>query len=101
MNQHDSVSLFSFFFFLVSIFAVEELLNQCLQLYVLGMGGMELYADDYCLIAGDLREFTTHVVDRLIQHGFDTRSVNAQSYEYFIFILPSHSRYHLPISSFA
>ena len=70
------------------------------------MGGTELYADDYCLIAGDLREFTTLVVDRLIQHGFDTRSANAQPYEYFTFILsfpfslsPTNIIIHLIINS--
>ncbi|RKP06383.1 S-adenosyl-L-methionine-dependent methyltransferase [Thamnocephalis sphaerospora] len=36
-----------------------------------GKGGAELYADDYCLLAGDLRHFEQELVPRLEQHGFD------------------------------
>ncbi|KAG0291336.1 hypothetical protein BGZ96_005274 [Linnemannia gamsii] len=38
----------------------------------LGMGGTELYSNDYCLLSGDLREFTESIVPKLKAHGFDT-----------------------------
>ncbi|KAG0213264.1 hypothetical protein BGX28_004837 [Mortierella sp. GBA30] len=38
----------------------------------LGRGGTELYANDYCLLSGDLREFTEDIVPRLKAQGFDT-----------------------------
>ncbi|KAG0269017.1 hypothetical protein DFQ27_005123 [Actinomortierella ambigua] len=38
----------------------------------LGMGGTELYADDYCLLAADLREFELEVLPKLKAQGFDT-----------------------------
>ncbi|KAF9964320.1 hypothetical protein BGZ70_006626 [Mortierella alpina] len=38
----------------------------------LGLGGTELYAQDYCLLSGDLREFTEHIVPKLKAQGFDT-----------------------------
>ncbi|KAJ3299696.1 hypothetical protein HK104_007624 [Borealophlyctis nickersoniae] len=34
-------------------------------------GGTELLADRYCLIAGDLRQFATAVIPRLVSLGFD------------------------------
>jgi hypothetical protein len=36
----------------------------------IGQGGTELYTQDYCLLAGDLRQFESDVVPRLIEHGF-------------------------------
>ncbi|KAF9902734.1 hypothetical protein EC991_004585 [Linnemannia zychae] len=38
----------------------------------LGMGGVELYSKDYCLLSGDLREFTETIVPKLKAQGFDT-----------------------------
>ncbi|KAF9355388.1 hypothetical protein BGX26_006636 [Mortierella sp. AD094] len=38
----------------------------------LGLGGTELYAKDYCLLSGDLREFTESIVPKLKVQGFDT-----------------------------
>ncbi|KAG0300585.1 hypothetical protein BGZ97_003156, partial [Linnemannia gamsii] len=38
----------------------------------LGMGGTELYSKDYCLLSGDLREFTESIVPKLKAQGFDT-----------------------------
>ncbi|CAO3563948.1 unnamed protein product [Mortierella alpina] len=38
----------------------------------LGLGGTELYAQDYCLLSGDLREFTDSIVPKLKAQGFDT-----------------------------
>ncbi|KAF8948588.1 hypothetical protein BGZ46_005341, partial [Entomortierella lignicola] len=38
----------------------------------LGLGGTELYAKDYCLLSGDLREFAESIVPRLKAQGFDT-----------------------------
>ncbi|KAG0249853.1 hypothetical protein BG011_008871 [Mortierella polycephala] len=38
----------------------------------LGLGGTELYAKDYCLLSGDLREFVDVIVPKLKAHGFDT-----------------------------
>ncbi|KAF9387026.1 hypothetical protein BGX21_000659, partial [Mortierella sp. AD011] len=38
----------------------------------LGLGGTELYGKDYCLLSGDLREFTESIVPKLKAHGFDT-----------------------------
>ncbi|KAF9280078.1 hypothetical protein BGZ68_007520 [Mortierella alpina] len=38
----------------------------------LGLGGTELYAQDYCLLSGDLREFTEDIVPKLKAQGFDT-----------------------------
>ncbi|KAF9111902.1 hypothetical protein BGX27_004284 [Mortierella sp. AM989] len=38
----------------------------------LGLGGTELYAKDYCLLFGDLREFTKSIVPKLMAQGFDT-----------------------------
>ncbi|KAF9940259.1 hypothetical protein BGZ67_008026 [Mortierella alpina] len=38
----------------------------------LGLGGTELYAQDYCLLSGDLRDFTEDIVPKLIAQGFDT-----------------------------
>ncbi|KAG0304448.1 hypothetical protein BGZ98_005510 [Dissophora globulifera] len=38
----------------------------------LGRGGTELYSKDYCLLSGDLREFTSSIVPRLKAQGFDT-----------------------------
>ncbi|KAG0051007.1 hypothetical protein BGZ83_004224 [Gryganskiella cystojenkinii] len=38
----------------------------------LGLGGTELYAKDYCLLSGDLREFTEVIVPKLLAQGFDT-----------------------------
>ncbi|GJJ70085.1 [phosphatase 2A protein]-leucine-carboxy methyltransferase [Entomortierella parvispora] len=38
----------------------------------LGLGGTELYAKDYCLLSGDLREFTEVIVPKLMAQGFDT-----------------------------
>ncbi|KAG0372941.1 hypothetical protein BGX24_012380 [Mortierella sp. AD032] len=37
-----------------------------------GMGGIELYSKDYCLLSGDLREFTESIVPKLKAQGFDT-----------------------------
>ncbi|KAG9300692.1 hypothetical protein G9A89_023490 [Geosiphon pyriformis] len=37
----------------------------------LGMGGAELYASDYCLLSGDLKDFVEHLVPRMESHGFD------------------------------
>lgn len=41
----------------------------------LGLGGTELYSKDYCLLSGDLREFTESIVPKLKAQGFDTRYV--------------------------
>ncbi|KAF9094290.1 hypothetical protein BGX23_002304 [Mortierella sp. AD031] len=38
----------------------------------LGLGGTELYSKDYCLLSGDLREFTDSIVPKLMAQGFDT-----------------------------
>ncbi|KAF9125595.1 hypothetical protein BGW39_007280 [Mortierella sp. 14UC] len=38
----------------------------------LGLGGTELYSRDYCLLSGDLREFTETIVPKLMAQGFDT-----------------------------
>ncbi|KAK3823661.1 MAG: S-adenosyl-L-methionine-dependent methyltransferase [Linnemannia elongata] len=38
----------------------------------LGLGGTELYSKDYCLLSGDLREFTETIVPKLNAQGFDT-----------------------------
>lgn len=43
----------------------------------LGLGGTELYSKDYCLLSGDLREFTETIVPKLNAQGFDTRYVLA------------------------
>ncbi|KAF9152245.1 hypothetical protein BG015_005556 [Linnemannia schmuckeri] len=37
----------------------------------LGLGGTELYSKDYCLLSGDLREFTESIVPKLKAQGFD------------------------------
>ncbi|KAF9572865.1 hypothetical protein EC968_009349 [Mortierella alpina] len=42
------------------------------RLNLLGLGGTELYAQDYCLLSGDLREFTDSIVPKLKAQGFDT-----------------------------
>ncbi|CAG8490604.1 19164_t:CDS:2, partial [Racocetra persica] len=36
-----------------------------------GKGGLELYASDYCLLSGDLRDFVEDLVPRLESNGFD------------------------------
>ncbi|KAG0367102.1 hypothetical protein BGZ54_004385, partial [Gamsiella multidivaricata] len=38
----------------------------------LGLGGTELYSEDYCLLSGDLREFVDIIVPKLKAQGFDT-----------------------------
>lgn len=38
----------------------------------LGLGGTEIYSKDYCLLSGDLREFTESIVPKLKAQGFDT-----------------------------
>ncbi|KAF9438073.1 hypothetical protein BGZ76_009854 [Entomortierella beljakovae] len=38
-----------------------------------GLGGMEIYANDYCLLSGDLREFEESIVPKMKANGFDTR----------------------------
>ncbi|KAF9929884.1 hypothetical protein FBU30_001133 [Linnemannia zychae] len=37
-----------------------------------GLGGTELYSKDYCLLSGDLRQFTEAIVPKLVAQGFDT-----------------------------
>ncbi|CAG8551752.1 733_t:CDS:2 [Funneliformis caledonium] len=37
----------------------------------IGKGGTEIYAPDYCLISGDLREWEDNLVPRLEEHGFN------------------------------
>ncbi|KAL7751785.1 carboxy methyl transferase for protein phosphatase 2A [Sorochytrium milnesiophthora] len=36
-----------------------------------GRGGMELYSDEYTLVSGDLRCWTSQVAPRLLERGFD------------------------------
>lgn len=42
-------------------------------MFVLGLGGTELYSKDYCLLSGDLREFEDAILPKLRAQGFDTR----------------------------
>ncbi|CAB4435580.1 unnamed protein product [Rhizophagus irregularis] len=45
----------------------------------IGKGGTEIYAPDYCLISGDLREWEENIVSHLEEHhGFDRRSRNIE-----------------------
>jgi tRNA wybutosine-synthesizing protein 4 len=46
------------------------------------MGGTELYSKDYCLLSGDLREFTESIVPKLKAQGFDTRYTLMDSRQY-------------------
>ncbi|CAG8478697.1 11056_t:CDS:2 [Ambispora leptoticha] len=37
----------------------------------LGLGGAELYASDYCLLSGDLKEFVESIIPRMEKQGFN------------------------------
>ncbi|CAG8489658.1 2644_t:CDS:2 [Ambispora gerdemannii] len=37
----------------------------------LGLGGTELYASDYCLLSGDLKDFVETIIPRMEEQGFD------------------------------
>ncbi|CAG8463375.1 84_t:CDS:2 [Diversispora eburnea] len=49
----------------------KELFNLIGSDAKIGKGGTEIYASDYCLLAGDLRKFVEVLVPRMESNGFD------------------------------
>ncbi|KAI9205854.1 S-adenosyl-L-methionine-dependent methyltransferase [Polychytrium aggregatum] len=57
----------------VGVLRKKKEMLELLEDYKLAMGGMEIHAKGYHLIAGDLRKWETEVVAKLESHGFDKR----------------------------
>ncbi|KAJ2437004.1 carboxy methyl transferase for protein phosphatase 2A [Coemansia sp. RSA 2424] len=56
------------------------------------LGGSELHSSRYSLISGDLREFKTHVVPKLVERGFDPNEPTLFLSEcVLIYLDPQHS----------
>ncbi|TPX48633.1 hypothetical protein SeLEV6574_g01932 [Synchytrium endobioticum] len=46
-------------------------MSELLGPYQLASGGTDLYSDQYCILAGDLRNWETAIVPKLLAHGLD------------------------------